>query len=171
MQVLPEQGDLLRRFADRVEFMYEHYGPLITEIIDKFRGQGTSIDRVFERSLAEQAALISPATRDRLLAYAAVVKPAADSGSGDAEVQRLQVPIGLHVQDPQVRRREAAVKRLLQRGVLRTERIIETLLTVRPEAYLADDEASAMLTDALPASEREGALQSIFRYKICLITK
>ncbi|GMV42689.1 MAG: hypothetical protein AMXMBFR64_44050 [Myxococcales bacterium] len=135
-------------FADRVRFMHDAYGPLVREIAGRFRGQGRSVDRVFERSMAEQVRTLSPENRDMILKKAA---PARDSVALD-----IATPIGLHVRDERVRRREEAVRRLLERGALRNEALVEVLLTVAPEPFLGVPEAAAMLRDQGDEPAREG---------------
>src|SRR5690606_212872 len=133
----------------RVRFMYEAYGPLMQEIQRRFRGQGRSVDRVFARSLHEQARLMSPQMRDLLIARARRAKArlaargSAAPGLGAQPV--LDVPIGLHVKDPWIRAREQAVRRLLHDGVLRTADLVEALLEVGPEAFMPEDDARAVL--------------------------
>lgn len=141
-------------FEARVRFMYEAYPPLVEEIARKFRGQGRSIDRVFRRSLEEQARQMSPTTRDRTLAWGRRLQAEA----GAPRPSELCFPIGLHVKDPWIRRRESAVRRLLDEGVLRTADLVEALLSVAPERYMDEDDAIAMLSDELPGIEDEGML-------------
>lgn len=148
-------------FETRVRFMYDNYAPLVNEIIARFRGQGRSIDRVFQRSLSEQAELMSPVTRDRVLARAKQVEASHPRGGAAGERteragQLLRFPIGLHVKDPKVRRREGAVRRLLHEGILRTDRITEALLEVAPENYLPEADVDAMLRFGKPSPSREG---------------
>ncbi len=125
-------------FEGRVRFMYEAYAPLVRDILGRFRGQGRSVDRVFERSLAEQAQLMSPRHRDLILARARHGQPARPRpGTGDdTSATVLSFPIGLQVRDPEVRRREAGIRLLLETGVLRTEDIVEAMLDVAPDRYL-----------------------------------
>ena len=170
-------------YEDRVTAMFAAYGPLVGEIAGRFRGQGRSIDRVFERSMAEQVRQMEPAARDDLLARAARARAAQaraaearpgavpasareaagggarpDTPSLDAVVTgpALATPLGLQVRDPRVRLREQAIRRLLERGVLREEALLEALLTVAPEPFLGDEDAAAMLRDAPPLPAREG---------------
>ncbi len=150
-------------FETRVRFMYEAYGPLMEEIQRRFRGQGRSVDRVFARSLYEQARQMSPATRDRILrqgqrakARLAARSAAAPTTKGDAAV--LDIPIGLHIKDPWIRSRENTVRRLLHDGVLRTADLVEALLQVGPEAYMSDDDARAVLGEQRYAPAEEGQL-------------
>ena len=142
-------------FETRVRFMYEAYGPLIEEIQRRFRGQGRSVDRVFARSVAEQARLMSPTMRDSLLRQAARARRLASAPRAEGDAPALTFPVGLHVKNPWVRRRESAVRRLLDDGVLRTTDLVEALLQVAPERH---DAAEAMLTDELPEVEHEGEL-------------
>ncbi|MCA9715167.1 MAG: hypothetical protein KC468_10845, partial [Myxococcales bacterium] len=133
------------------------------EIIRRFRGQGRSVDRVFARSLAEQAKQMSPTTRDYILRQGQRAKAALARERPSHGLVRhkptVHVPIGLHVKDPWVRRREEAVRRLLEDGVLRTADLIEALLQVAPERYMAEDDAQALLLDRLPRLDApEGAL-------------
>jgi protein-L-isoaspartate O-methyltransferase len=138
-------------FEERVRFMYDAYPPLLSEVARRFRGQGRSIDRVFARSLQEQSELLSVATRDRLLATAR--RAAAAPAEREPLAHR---PLGLQMRDPWVRRREDAVRRLLEEGVLRTERVIEALLEVGPERHLPSNLAEAVLAGhALPTREGE----------------
>ncbi|MCB9550205.1 MAG: radical SAM protein [Myxococcales bacterium] len=138
-------------FEGRVRFMYQHYPPLVQGILDRFRGQGTSVDRVFKRSLAEQIRLMSPETRDDLLRRGARAKAQA----GAQRAGPIPFPIGLHVRDARVRAREAAVKRLLEEGALRTEALIEALLVVAPEPYLGEAATDVMLRGR-PSEQPEG---------------
>ncbi len=132
-------------FEGRVRFMYEAYGPLVREILARFRGQGRSVDRVFARSLDEQARVMSPQTRDRVLGAARRLKRAPQPAAGAPQV--LAFPIGLHLKDARIRRREEAVRRLLETGVLRSERVIEAMLQVAPEPYLGEEAATEMLSE------------------------
>jgi radical SAM superfamily enzyme YgiQ (UPF0313 family)/protein-L-isoaspartate O-methyltransferase len=132
-------------FERRVRFTHDRYLPLAEEIARRFRGQGRSIDAVFERSVNEQVALLSAGARDQTLA-----RGRAASKVEPSTRETLPLPIGLNVRDPWVRRREEAVRRLLARGVLRSERVIEALLAVAPEAYV--EQAEAMLADRSPDS-------------------
>jgi radical SAM superfamily enzyme YgiQ (UPF0313 family)/protein-L-isoaspartate O-methyltransferase len=141
-------------FEARVRFMYEAYPPLVTQIAERFRGQGRSVDRVFARSLAEQARLMSPATRDRILAWSRRVR----SLDATEAPQRLRFPIGLHVRDEWIRRREGAVRRLLDDGVLRTDDLIEALLQVAPQRYMSEDDALSVLGDEIPSTDDEWTL-------------
>lgn len=110
-------------YRERVEFMHSRYRPLVERVHQRFRGP----DRLFEASLLEQREVLSePAMRDLLArAERAVGAPPREA--------TLRFPLGLHVRDPRTRRREEAVRALLERGVLRTERLVEALLLVVPE--------------------------------------
>ncbi|MBT9561258.1 MAG: hypothetical protein IV100_35015 [Myxococcales bacterium] len=70
------------------------------------------------------------------------------------------IPIGLMVRGPAARRREEAVRRLRESGVLRTESLIDVLLTVAPEPVLGEADATAMLTEKTPTPATEGEIPS-----------
>jgi len=140
-------------FADRVNFMYEAYPPVIDEIHQRFRGQGRSVDQVFRRSLDEQRLQMSDAARQDLLRRAEYARGGFGNSATPAE---LSLPIGLQIKDASVRRREDAVRRLLQGGVLRSESIVAALLSVRAEDFLSEPEADAMYRDRLPDIKTEG---------------
>lgn len=146
-------------FATRVNFMYDNYSDLMGEILGKFRGQGRSVDKVFKRSLEEQRNLISDRQRERLLTQARRTSlmvgssPAQDASSE----QLLDFPLGLRVRDEKVRRREDAVRRLLERGVLRTASLIEALLSVSPHDFMPDDRADMLLFGQSHTPTLEGA--------------
>jgi radical SAM superfamily enzyme YgiQ (UPF0313 family)/protein-L-isoaspartate O-methyltransferase len=144
-------------YEERVRRTYAAYGPLVRAVVGRFRGQGRDVDGVFARSLAEQVRLMGDAERDRLLARAAAARRRAAEGGGDEVARALPLPIGLHVRDPWVRRREEAVRRLLEAGVLRSEALIEALLETAPEQWLGEDAAAALLADRPAAPAREGA--------------
>ncbi len=132
-------------FERRVTLMHELYGPLLTRVQAGFKGQGRSVDRVFSRSIAEQADLLSPQRRDVLLARAAKASSAPIEPSNGEHPKILSHPIGLQVRDPAIRQRENAVRRLLERGVLRTDALIEALCAVSPQDFLPEGDATAML--------------------------
>ncbi len=136
-------------FEGRVRFMHDRYAPLMARIAGAFRGQGRAIDRVFCRSIEEQVQLVGTRSRDNDLHRAAMVHGSPSLGD-DTGPAATGLPMGLQVRDPQVRLREDAVRRLLQRGVLRTEALVEALLSVAPEQYLGEEEARAMLQEQLP---------------------
>ncbi len=144
-------------FEGRVRFMYQHYPPLVADIARRFVGQGRDIDSVYAASLAEQQSMLRPERAEELIARgrAALASPASGLAEGGPE---LRVPIGLHVRDPWVRRREEAVRRLLDRGALDDEAVIEALLQVGPERFMDEVEAGQLLTDRLAPPEPEGAL-------------
>jgi protein-L-isoaspartate O-methyltransferase len=149
-------------FETRVQFMYENYAPLVGQIIDRFRGQGRSVDRIFRRSLAEQAALLSSESRATLLhraRAARTARPAPGNGVQETLGELLPLPgmpIGLQVRDSRVRAREDAVRRLLENGALRSTAVVESLLAVKAEQYLAPDEVDLMFADVLASDLREG---------------
>ena len=151
-------------YEDRIRFMYDSYGPLVREIATRFRGQGRSVDRVFQRSLTEQVRSMSAESRDLMIRrgrrarreLAERERSGAPQTAARAVV--LPLPIGLHVKDTWIRRREEAVRRLLERGVLRTEALTEALLQVAPERYLSEDEAMSMLRDTPPTVPKEGEI-------------
>lgn len=145
-------------FETRVRFMYEAYGPLMEEIQKRFRGQGRSVDRVFQRSLSEQARQMSPAMRDLVLERGARAKArlaAVERGRAQPGARtELDVPIGLQVKDPWIRAREQAVRRLLHDGVLRTADLIEAILEVGPEAFMSEEDARAVLGERKPEDRK-----------------
>lgn len=131
-------------YAERVRFMYDEYGPLVREIAGRFRGQGRSVDRVFERSLTEQIEQLSPRQRDIHLARGEQARPAAGAGVP------LAVPLGLNIREPASRMRESAVRRLLEAGVLRTAAVVEALLGVDPAAHLRPGELDLLYGEVAP---------------------
>ena len=148
-------------YEDRVRFMFDAYGPLVQEVHKRFRGQGRSVDRAFARSIDEQARLMSPQMRDYQLkkakqAKAKLAKDASSSAPSTKSPSVLRFPIGLHVRDPWVRRREEAVRRLLEHGVLRTDSLTEALLSTAPERFMSEDEAMRLLQDASVRDVAEG---------------
>lgn len=148
-------------FERRVDFMYQHYPALVQQILDRFKGQGRSIDQVFRRSIDAQLELMSEGRRDQLLARAQRAKQTrkAQEAQGqrgallsplDASEQlgratRLEVPIGLNIRHAETRLREEVVRELLEVGALRSQRVIEALLTVPPEEHLSPEVARAFL--------------------------
>ena len=166
---LAEHNDPSREvdFKARVDFMYEAYGPLTEEIGKRFRGQGRSCDRVFRRSLEEQARLMSPATKEMVLQRAQRAKAELARTDGTpTSPERVRFPIGLHVRDPWVRERESAVRRLLDDGVLRTGDLIEALLQVPPERFMTEDDAHDVLFDRTPLPEAEGGLPASLNIRV-----
>ncbi len=143
-------------YETRVRFMYEHYAPVVASVIDRFRGQGRSVDRVFERSLAEQKNLLSLDQRDRLLRHAGQTEQRLRAGEELAGGGFLEFPIGMHVKDERVRKREEAVKMLLEQGVLRTGRLIEALLVVSPHDFLESGSVESMWRGKHLHDGREG---------------
>lgn len=147
-------------YATRVDFMYDNYGPLMHEILGKFRGQGRSIDGVFKRSLEEQANLIGDTMREHLKHQARRTRLMLQSPDAQttrkAEEHLLQVPLGLQIKDAWVRRREEAVRRLLERGLLRTASLIEALLLTPPQEFMPEEHARALLEERPHQPEREG---------------
>lgn len=141
-------------FAERVSFMFERYPPLLADIQARFRGQGRDIDRVFEHSIAGQVRHLVPERRDQLLAFASSARPAPTAPP-------LEVPIGLNLRDPWVRRREAAVRRLLDAGALRSGELVAALLDTPPQAWLPDDVARGFLEARTVPPEAEGVAPSV----------
>ncbi len=138
-------------FPTRVERMHALYAPLLAEVQGRFRGQGREVDAVFERSMAEQRQLMAPAWRDRLVRRARLApRPTVEPA------QALPLPIGLQVRDPWLRRREEAVRRALDLGVLRSPSVVEALLEIGPEAFMTEEQARAVLLDRAPAPRAEG---------------
>ncbi|MGK0349012.1 MAG: protein-L-isoaspartate O-methyltransferase [Myxococcota bacterium] len=129
------------RFEQRVAFMHDNYRPLLQEIRQRFVGQNRPVDRVYQQSMQGQIDALSPEIR------------AATLRSGQAAVTvatarpEVRVPLGMNQKDSNVRIREAAVRRLLDRGVLRTESLVEALLTVDPSAFMSPAASEAMFGD------------------------
>lgn len=153
-------------FEGRVRFMFDRYQPLLAEVGRRFVGQGRDVDRVFARSMDNEQRQLSPAARDRLLARARQARASSVGASGGwsgggaergPRPDALPLPIGLQVRDPWVRRREEAVRRMLSAGVVRGDRLIEALLQVGPERFMAEADAAAMLDDRTPQVAVEGA--------------
>ncbi len=136
-------------YEGRLRFMYEAYAPLVRQVAARFRGQGRGVDRVFARSLAEQAEQMSPRRRDALIARGRRAAQDAQRPDIRASVAIVRSPIGMQIKDPAVRRREEAVRQLLETGVLRTEAVVCALLEVSPERYLGADATEALLTGGL----------------------
>ena len=141
-------------YAERVHFMFDAYAPLVQQVQSRFRGQGRSIDRVFARSLDDQAKLLSPRHREQML-----IQGKRAQGDKQSKSLPLAIPIGLHVRDPWIRRREEAVRRLLDNGVLRTTDLVEALLQVGPEAFMDPAAARATMADQIKLDE-EGLIPS-----------
>jgi anaerobic magnesium-protoporphyrin IX monomethyl ester cyclase len=145
-------------FDARVDFMHRAYGPLTQEIQERFRGQGRSADRVFRRSLEEQARAMSPAAKEQTLRRAARAKAELARRRVDGETTILRFPIGLHVRNPWIRRREDAVRGMLSDGVLRTADLVEALLQTGPEDFMPEAAATGMLAGRGSVPEVEGEL-------------
>lgn len=143
-------------FEARARFMYGHYGALVAEIQQRFRGQGRDIDTVFRRSLDEQREQLSPRSLEPLLA--GIRRLASAQRADEAAPTYERGPLGLQVRDPWVSRREAAVRRLLEAGALRSAPIIDALLEVGPERYMPMEAAGALLDGGAMNPEREGLL-------------
>ena len=138
-------------FAGRVRGMHALYGPLLERVQGRFRGQDREVDRVFERSMAEQRRFMDPAMGEALIRRT-TREPRAQS----AEAPALPLPIGLQVRDPWVRKREEAVRRMLDHGVLRSPALVEGLLRLGPEGFMAVEHATAVLEDRVPEPVAEG---------------
>ncbi|MFT4975603.1 MAG: radical SAM superfamily enzyme YgiQ (UPF0313 family) [Myxococcota bacterium] len=138
-------------FADRVNQMHATYGPIIPDISARFEGQGRDVDRVYRASIDGQLAAMSTTHRDATLALAA-------QAGGQSSRPELRIPLGMNLKDPWIRRREQAVRRLLDRGVLRSADLIEALLQVAPERFMGPDEAEAVLSSRIPEPLAEGLL-------------
>jgi radical SAM superfamily enzyme YgiQ (UPF0313 family)/protein-L-isoaspartate O-methyltransferase len=142
-------------FEARVEFMHEAYAPLTAAIAERFTGQGRSVDRVFRRSLNEQARQMSDERKAQTLRHAARIRATRAHGSGGQEPV-VGFPVGLHVRDPWVRQRESAVRLLLDDGVLRTADLVEAMLQVAPEAHMPKEAAAMLLGGHHATTEAEG---------------
>ena len=147
-QHIEPSGEL--SYAERVRFMFDRYGPLVADIAARFRGQGRSVDRVFERSVTEQVQQLSPAQRDLMLARGERARESRDDG-GAASKLTVTFPLGLNVRDATAQARESAVRRLLEAGVLRSVGVVEALLAVDPAAFLTQEEIEALWPDMPPA--------------------
>ena len=143
-------------FATRVHAMHASYHPLLEDISRRFVGQDRDVDRVYQNSIQGQLEALTDARRDATLAQARRVQQAPPSPVTAAAT--LRIPLGMNLKDPWIRRREEAVRRLLDRGVLRTEDLIEALLQVGPERFMGPDEAQAVLLDRIPPPLAEGLL-------------
>lgn len=144
-------------FEQRVEFMHEAYAPLTAAIAERFMGQGRSVDRVFRRSLNEQARQMSPERKTQTLRAAARIR-ARQSNGPRREATVVGFPLGLHIKDPWVRQREAAIRQLLDHGVLRTADLVEAFLQVAPEKHMDSDAAAMLLGGYAATTEHEGDL-------------
>ncbi len=142
-------------FKDRVEFMHEAYAPLTAAIAERFTGQGRSVDRVFRRSLNEQARQMSDERKQQTLQHASRIL-AMRANRSRQEDPVIGFPVGLHVRDPWVRQRESAVRQLLDDGVLRTADLVEAMLQVAPEAHMSKDAAALLLGGHHATTDAEG---------------
>ncbi|HJN77369.1 MAG TPA: radical SAM protein [Myxococcota bacterium] len=137
-------------FEARVRWMGEAYPPLLESIRQRFVSSGREVDRIYRMAMDEQVANLSPERLQSVLQKARSVPR-------DAGV-RIEVPIGLALKDPWVRRREAAVRRLLDRGVLRTAELVEALLQEKPEHWMPPEQALRVLAGEATEPHAEGAL-------------
>ncbi len=137
-------------FAERVTAMHATYRPLLLDIADRFVGQDRSVDDVYRNSIREQAEALSEDRMRHTLAQARRSHRGADPG--------LRIPLGMNLKDPWIRRREGAVRRLLDSGVLRSADLIEALLQTAPERLMGPDEAAAVLDGRTPPALAEGLL-------------
>ena len=137
-------------FAERVTEMHATYAPLLQDISDRFVGQGRSIDRVYRTSIDGQLAAMSDRQRDITLALA--------KRSHTRAQPEIRIPLGMNLKDPWIRRREEAVRRLLDQGILRSADLIEALLQLGPERFMGPDEARAVLQGQTPPPLAEGLL-------------
>ncbi len=152
-------------FATRISAMHRLYGPLLEQVQERFRGQGRGVDRVFERSMAEQRRFMNSTAGETLVRKAARAGPrASEPVPGTA----LPLPMGLQMRDPWVRKREEAVRRMLDQGVLHSPDLVQALLEVGPEAFMPAESAREVLEDRTPAVAREGlpALAPAFRFTV-----
>ena len=138
-------------FASRIRAMHSLYGPLLERVQGRFRGQGRDVDRVFARSMAEQRRFMDPAMGESLIR-----RSDRAPRREDREAPTLPLPIGLQVRNPWVRKREEAVRRSLDHGVLRSPALVERLLELGPEGFMAASAATALLEDRSPESAAEG---------------
>ena len=139
-------------YRRRVDLMFSLYAPLAQTISERFKGQGRrEIDGVFRLSVSEQVQLLAPEQREQLL-----LRAERASAVGDQAPTALSAPIGLQLRDPAVRRRESAVRRLLEEGLLREEGLIEALLQVPPEPFLGEAGAEAFFGEQPDLPQREG---------------
>ncbi len=162
-------------FRQRVDFMHATYAPILEQISERFVGQGRpEVDGVWRASIDGQRRMLSSTSRERTLQLAkfvqreddrATAEGRAKAGAPEAPVE-LAIPVGLQVRDPKIRRREGAVRRMLDSGVLRTEALVDALLQVRPEDWMPDDVAAAMLTDAPPLPDAEGLLPIALPFRV-----
>ena len=155
-------------FEQRVRLTYKYYPSLIQEIIQRFRGQGRSIDQVFRRSLDEQVQLMSNHNRDLIIQHAQRAKTllAQPVTQHDHKAnliqtyQNINIPMGLHLKNPQTRRREELIRQFLETGVLRSHTVIQALLSVDPTLYLSIAQVDAMLSDPYTPPPQEPEQQA-----------
>ncbi len=138
-------------FAGRVRAMHARYGPLLERVQGRFRGQGRDVDRVFERSMAEQRRFMDPAMGEGMVRRAGRARR-----PQGGPVPALPLPIGLRQRDPWVRKREEAVRRALDSGVLRSPPVVEALLEIGPEGFMSSEQANAVLLDRHAEPRAEG---------------
>jgi radical SAM superfamily enzyme YgiQ (UPF0313 family)/protein-L-isoaspartate O-methyltransferase len=138
-------------FATRVRRMHALYGPLLERVQARFSGQDRDVDRVFARSMAEQRRFMDPAMGETMIR-----KAARAPAHPPAPASALPLPLGLEVRDPWVRKREEAVRRMLDLGILRSPAVVEALLRLGPEGFLPADQAHAVLEDRSPPCVVEG---------------
>lgn len=159
-------------FEERVRFMYEHYPDLVQQILGRFRGQGRSIDQVFRRSIDAQVELMSPQRRDILLRSSDRLKKSHKQGQSQQPMASLaSIPLGLNIKHKETRRREEVIKHLLEVGALRSERVIEALLSVAPEEHLSEKVVDAFLSspyEAPPLGQRSLQPEVISFYALAL---
>ena len=103
------------------------------------------------------------------------------TGPAIGALQVLRFPIGLRAKDPAVRRREGAVRLLLETGVLRAGDVIEAVLDVAPERYLAEPALDTLYRGALRllalealgpgAGERAAVLHAADGYHAALLSR
>lgn len=136
-------------YEERVRFMMSRYGPLVREVQSRFRGQGRSVDRVYAISMDEQCKMLSMDRAEHLISWGRLAK---ERGSVTRRDPGLALPLGIHRRDSLTRLRETAVRRLLDNGVLRTDSLIQALVTIGPEEFMPEGAARAVLEDRVEAS-------------------
>lgn len=154
-------------FEERVGFMVDAYAPVLHQIKGRFQGQGRDIDRVFENSIDEQIRLVSRENGDRILRRAARARRDLDRAKTSSHHLSVQFPLGLQIRDEWVRRREQAIRRLLEDGVLRGEAVVEAFLQVAPERTMTREQAEAVLCDRPTPVAREGDLPAALGLRTC----
>ena len=140
-------------YEERLRSMHQTYAPVVADIAARFQGQGRDIDRVYEASLQGQ---VSQLTEDNLRHHLTMGERARSAPTPERAMSTLRVPLGLRMKDPWVRHREQAIRRLLDRGVLRSEPLVEALLAEGPEAWMPEDAARAVLDGRHPPVAVEG---------------